>query len=663
MQQHASESNILPSTRGLCYVALFALVIRVAYWSEHVRSAFFAVPLLDERYYDLVAQTLAAGGDLTVFGGFRPLLYSAFMSLGYLLAGPELARPLVLFTQHGLGVLTTVFVTLTAARAARSPRAGLAAGGVFALASPPLFFEGEMLLTTLLTFVLSGSILAMAMARDPDRRGAWRYWALSGTLAAVGVQAWPNVLVWFVAMAAAAGIAAVAGRRALATACCIWVTAAILALLPFGFANALQTGRYQVLTAAGGINFYLGNRGGADGMTPVQDRSVSYAGPYDDPVRVYAEQEYQRIHPSAPPRPDPAAVSRYWQQSGINEIRAAPGDWLRLMLRKTGYMLWNREIANNKTFSFTLRHESRLLRCLPVRWWLLAGLAPIGAVVIWRRGDRVLLLLLAALSGSFGAGIVLFFVNGRFRIPLWPPMCVLAGAALAHGWRADYGGHRIRILTHGLAGLMLAGTFLGGVGVPPESYARDFFFRSKARLIKGDAAGAASDIAESLRLDENNPDALFQLASVRFVNGDLAGSRSVLTNYTRRWPDDPQAWSNLGVVCHRLNRNLEAYEACSRALERDPRNANAVLTRAMLLVRAGQLPEALQVLNRAQGADDRADGLATRSALARRMGSTEQAEGYAAQARNVDATLTEDILTLLATPLTEAEKAHVMASH
>jgi hypothetical protein len=45
------------------------------------------------------------------------------------------------------------------------------------------------------------------------------------------------------------------------------------------------------------------------------------------------------------------------------------------------------------------------------------------------------------------------------------------------------------------------------------------------------------------------------------------------------------------------------------------------------------------------------------------MGSTEQAEGYAAQARNVDATLTEDILTLLATPLTEAEKAHVMASH
>jgi hypothetical protein len=398
-------------------------------------------------------------------------------------------------------------------------------------------------------------------------------------------------------------------------------------------------------------------------MTPVQDRSVSYAGPYDDPVRVYAEQEYQRIHPSAPPRPDPAAVSRYWQQRGIDEIRAGPGDWLRLMLRKTGYMLWNREIANNKTFSFTLRHESLILRCLPVRWWLLVGLAPIGAGVIWRRGDRGLLLLLAALSGAFGAGIVLFFVNGRFRIPLWPPMCVLAGAALAHGWRADWGGRRLRILTYGLTGLMVAGAFLGGVGVPPESYARDFFFRSKARLTKGDAAGAASDIAESLRLDENNPDAWFHLASVRFVNGDLAGSRSVLTNYTRRWPDDPQAWSNLGVVCHRLNRNLEAYEASSRALERDPRNANALLTQAMLSLRAGQFPKALRTLDRVHGADQRADCLATRSALARRMGSTEQAEGYAAQARDVDATLTEDILTLLATPLTEAEKAHVMASH
>ena len=657
MSQPVDESSPL-SVRGTLPVVLVALAVRLAYWREHIESAFFAVPLLDARYYDLVARTLAGGGDLTVFGGFRPLLYPAFIALGYRVGGEAWALPLVLFVQHLLGVATAVFVALTAGRAARCARTGLLAGCLYALASPPLFFEGELLIATLLTFLLSASLWALAVAATTGRRTARGWWALSGGLAGLAVQARPNVLVWLCAMGCMAVLAAASRRRALAAGATVWLVAAVLTLLPFGFLNALQTGRYQILTQAGGINLYVGNRRGADGMTPVQDRAVAYAGAYDDSLRVYAEQEYLRVHPGVADHPNPAAVSRYWRHRALNEMAADPRAWLGLMARKAVYLLWNREVANNKTFSFVLRHESHILRWLPVRWWVLLALAPPGAVVLWRRGHRGLLVTILALNAAYAAGIVLFFVNSRFRIPLWPTAAVLGGAALAHGWRAVPGSpRRLRLGVLAAAAAAAAAAFCGELIAPAEDYARDFFFRSKARLAKGDVEGAAGDIAESLRGDAGNPDAWFHLASVRFAAGDLHGAQAALRDYTRQWPEDPQAWSNLGVVSHRLNRNLEAYTAATRALALDPRNTNALLTSALLALRADRPDRARAMLDRVRGAEGRAEYLAARARLARVDGRDEEAERHTERAREADAGLADAISELLGAPLSEAEAA------
>ena len=160
--------------RILLWLGALGLVPRLAYLSEHAGSAFFNVPILDEKYYDAVARALAEGGPVAAINpGFRPLLYPLFLSLWHRLA-PEWGTVLAIVVQHLLGVATGLLVAVIAMRLFRRPSAGVWAGGLYLLAGPPLFFEGELLITSLFTFLATALLWTLSRA-DPAAPGAWRW--------------------------------------------------------------------------------------------------------------------------------------------------------------------------------------------------------------------------------------------------------------------------------------------------------------------------------------------------------------------------------------------------------------------------------------------------------------------------------------------------------
>ena len=95
------------------------------------------------------------------------------------------------------------------------------------------------------------------------------------------------------------------------------------------------------------------------------------------------------------PDSDPMAISRYWTRRTLDEIRAAPASWLRLMAKKCWLTFWNAEVPNNKSFAF-LQEEFVWLRVLPVRWVVLLMLAPAGIWAAARSGNRDALFILLA---------------------------------------------------------------------------------------------------------------------------------------------------------------------------------------------------------------------------------------------------------------------------
>ena len=195
-------------------------------------------------------------------------------------------------------------------------------------------------------------------------------------------------------------------------------------------------------------------------------------------------EEHGDVEPTSP-----AAVSRYWVRRTFDEISDDPGRWLGLLARKAWFLTWHYEIPNNKSFSFISEHESRYLRILLIKWWILLCLAPLGVYRALKRGRGRELYWLGSFLLLSAVGIVLFFVNSRYRIPLWPGMAVLAGGGYVQILR-----FAVRRQWRALALSALVGVGLGIVSLPnwararPETPGRDFFFRSLAHLEKGNAA-------------------------------------------------------------------------------------------------------------------------------------------------------------------------------
>ncbi len=593
-EEKTSEDPL--SLRAFLWLGTSALGLRLAYLSEHAASAFMNVPVLDEKYYDTVGRLLAEGRSIAeVNPGFRPLLYPFFLALWHRLGG-DWGRLFAVVAQHLLGVVTVLLVVALAARLFRRKSAGVVAGTLYLLAGPPLFFEGELLITTLFTFLVTSLLWALSGLEDDRRRG----WLLAGLVTAVAAQARPNVLLFLPALPLVALWPRRLGWKDRTTLAGLALAGAFLGLAAFGAVNARYTGHFEWLGGSGGVNLYLGNKQGADGRIPRQDRPVTYGEEYRDSVQVFAEEVYREA--TGDVDPDPGSVSRYWLGRTWEEVRAAPSDWVLLMGRKVSYLAANREIPNNKSWDFVTEHESALLRFLPVRWWLLFALAPLGAWAAWRDGERRILLWLGLFVVLYSGSVVLFFVNSRYRIPLWPAMAVLGAGGVLTLFEAVRA-KRFGELGKGAAVFAAAAavSIVSAQAVEPESFARDFFFRSLAQLEKGRLAEALADARRSVELDADDAAAHFQLATAALAAERYSVALEGFRRAAELKPGEPRIWNNLGVAWEELGRPGEAYRCYLRAIELVETYPPPLVNAALLELRAGKLDEAEERVRRAAG--------------------------------------------------------------
>lgn len=630
--------------RGLALLVLLGLFVRIGFYIEHAHAPSFAVPTLDQKYYDTVARMLLNGEDLRELHGFRPLLYPLFLAGCYKVGGGW-GIDLAVFVQHLLGIGTGILVGLLGARLFRNRLCGLFGGLLFLLAPVPLYFEGELLTEPLYTFLIClGLVLAVHASESKGWKGA-SLWMASGALTILISQARANILV-FLAVYALLPLWRLRNSRSVTSLlpACGLIGAALMAV-PWGCINMNQCdGHFHLLPNAGGVNFYLGNKRTADGMVPEIGRRVSYGERYEDSVEVWAREEYEAAMraQNRTPDTDPMAISRYWTKRTLQEIAAAPGAWLELIGKKCWLTLWNAEIPNNKAFAF-LQNEFAWLRLLPVRWVVLLMLAPAGIWAAAKSGRRDDLIILGIYAALYSAANVAFFVCDRYRYPVWPAMAVFAGGGLLLAFEIL----RTRRLAHvvclfGVTALPAILSIHNWFEAKLPSFARDYLFRSIASYEKGNFNAALVDANHSVALDHHDVTALNQRANVLLA---LKRYNKATTAYERVLalsPGEAAAWNDLGVTLDESGRPGEALQAFQHAILCHPPSDNAFLGIAFIELRAGQLNDcenALDQLKMLEPAPDAA-ALAIRSVLARKRGNPVEADNLEQQARQLDADLT-----------------------
>ncbi|MBD3222485.1 hypothetical protein GF314_14715 [bacterium] len=454
---------------------LVALVAAAVLWILLLRqtadSPLTRVPLLDESHYLTEAARVGdqgwPGTEPFVMSPGYTLLVAAVTDVapgedGILARAPAglIAVQLVAWLLVGLVPAAVVWRLGRARRF--DPRTVLASAvvaGLLPLLYPPAAVYARTVLLDLPLAALVG--LALALATWRPRSPGWLAAAalalgLAGLLRA-HVLAVLVPLVWWVLAAPGAYPHRHPRLRRAATAAAV----VLVALLPVALAaahNSRAAGQPTGPSLNGGLNLYLGQQPGADGLFTV----LSGLDQARDPSgRRYLARRLDRAVPDA------ATADRIWYAEALRTISEQPGAAFGRWLRKLWLHVQTWDMAQVTALSHW-PDEAPALRALPVRWWLLIVLGLTGAVVAIGagrgRGARSAARTDDEVSGDqpravpwrreawlwLGALLVLvavqslFFVVARYRLVLMPSLAVLAGlgvltviARVRHaGWRS-----------------------------------------------------------------------------------------------------------------------------------------------------------------------------------------------------------------------------------
>ncbi len=567
--------------RVLMAVVLAALGARVVHLLQAGTAPEFGVPWLDQQFYHDQAAALASGGE-TVFSGFRSLLYPWLVSLVYRVAGPDPVA--VIWLQSALGCVVAGLCATAAWRLAGTAGAALAAGMLFALNPVVPVFECGLLTAAPSLLVMAVFALALVRALEPAARPGW--------LAAAGVT--PALLLHLTPQLAPVLLAPLLFTRGGARARAWIVGGFVVALAMLAGLHAGIAGKAFTAGGSSGINAWLGNRAEADGIFPKQPRAVSYLGGYQDPIERLALEEARRI--SGDPQFPAERVSGFWWGQTFSEIRASPGRWTMLMVRKAWASVWNAEPPNVMNPGFWKTHVAPMLVLLPAGW----GILLVFAVPAFWMHDRRPRALAAAVALGL-AGLCLFFVNSRYRVPLVAPMSVLAGAGLvaARGLVAEKSWKPFAV-----AAFVALLSFVNWGRIDPFPEHPDWMARGEAFLARNQAGGAVQAYRTAADLAPGDLGAWFGLGNSHFA---ASGWNDAVAAYDRSLALDPAhalVHQNRARALDLAGDTASAAAGYRRALDLAPGNAMAAGQFAMMLLRTGDLAGARALLSRPRPASD-----------------------------------------------------------
>jgi hypothetical protein len=299
-----------------------------------------------------------------------------------------------------------------------------------------------------------------------------------------------------------------------------WVGAAAV-LLILGVVQMQWGGEFRVLPWQGSYNFYSANTPGANGKYYTQQLFIADLPPGENPARAESELLYARATGAKPPFV-PAAMEEYWRRRAWSAIEANPGAWLQLMGKKFYYLGNDFDQYNNFTFAWE-RAQSPWLAWNFLGWGVLFVLAATALPATWAqtRGDpkqRARLAGYGLIFFAYAGGVLLYYASGRFRLPLAPLLCAIAGGlATAPGWR--YG--RAAALVAALFAAIL--TFSNFFNAHDEStFIQDETLTAMAASTVGDDPQAYALAEAALQRDPARPD-IRRIATISYFNLTLAG--------------------------------------------------------------------------------------------------------------------------------------------
>ena len=563
----------LPRTQASLLVILLVLLVaaglRIAYLVEYSGNPVWEQLTVDNWYHHHWAQSLADGNLIGGTTYFRAPLYVYCLGLLYGLLGDSLWVGRIFGLIVGLlSVLVTYFIALKLAGRKTAAVAGLL-HAVYPLA---IYFESELLLDPLYTLLLEVSVFQLLLWKErrhlPWLLGASLALGLSAITRPVALVLIPLLLWWIWDVhRKRTGVRDARWKILLPV-----LVGCLLPIVPISLRNYVVANDPVLISSQGGINFYIGNHDGADGMSAVLPE------PYGYNWRI--EQIEYRAETDLGHELKPGEVSSYWRDRALAWIAEEPGQFARLLAVRLGLLFSNSEVSNNRALG---PHFSSfaVLKYNKIGFGIILVFALLGAVAYWREDAGYRLIVGIVLVQA--AVIALFFFNSRFRLPLMPYYFVLAAAGATWLWR----GRWLRSIG-GFALLCLAiaigfGSYLSPLAHSDGVSVQALSSRGLYLLRQGNTSEAARTFEHALHLDPGFPELNLNLGVCRLKMGDGPGAEAAFRTEIKRHPARVKGFSNLASLLLVGGRIDEATTMAYRAVGLAPYDemSQRVLLRAL----------------------------------------------------------------------------------
>jgi tetratricopeptide (TPR) repeat protein len=341
-----------------------------------------------------------------------------------------------------------------------------------------------------------------------------------------------------------------------------------------------------LLSAHGGINFWIGNNPASKGYPnfPPGMRAEQAAMLQDSTT--LAEAELGR-----PLRR--SDVSAFWSAKAKSYIGAHPGAWLQLLLQKA-LNFWNAFEYDDLGVITKLRDSGVIWPGL--HFGVAAALALPGIVLALRAFPA---------SGWTLAGILAqmvavlpVFVTERYRLAAVPGLLIFASFGV---WRLaeSCSARRLPVMALYFVVLIAGTAFVSIPRTDPALWALTAFTSGRQALDSGDFARAEAELQRARAYVPDNPETNFALGNLRLAQEKRAEAKSFYEVTLRLNPKHKGALNNLALVALEENQPAPALEYLRRALEQQPQEAKTFYLLAKAFLASGDFPNAKLAVDRA----------------------------------------------------------------
>lgn len=564
------EGTLVLGLCGVAYAVGFANLLLV-------KGQPYFRPVVDALYFDVWAMRLAAGDWLDKGQGafFQTPLYPYFLGGLYTVFGRNHGVVLVLQVAAAAG---TVALLYSLGRKLFGSAAGALAALAYALYGPLIMWEATLLKVVWEGLLTVGSLAAVLWAEDRPR--GWKF-APAGALIALLSALRQNALLlvplvvayllWGDRRAlpspgpAPAGSPSIhppaglsSGRRMARLpariAWCAWLLlGAAVVIAPIAIRNYVVEGDLVLIADSTGQTLYWENH-------PVQPGEPPYPPPFVRGVALFEEEDYRAEAERRAGRPlKTSEVSRYWTREALRFALSEPGRYLGLCLKRLGEFFSAFEKPDNYNYYFA-RRFSPILSLPLLHFGVVGPLGLVGLALGLARRRRLGLLVLYVLV--YAGTAIPAFVNGRYRFPIVPLLCLGAGFLLTDLWE------QARALLSRGAAATRGGLVRG-------------WARAAAAVAAVVALAVVCNWGVAARAQASLPGARLNLSDVYCRLGQFDAAARELELAVAARPDLPAARAALGRVYLVMGRYPEARRELEAAADLNP-----VYVRALDLARA-----------------------------------------------------------------------------